>query len=192
MTVVTAVLEALSAPTGAEDTRTKDQRYHDGLQEAMRDITALGGFTVLTLVTVVAAIAFLVHRKLRHAAVLVGTVLVAQAGSEFLKGLYGRPRPDLAPHGVYVYSASFPSGHSMLSAAVFLTLAMLVASLETRLVTKALAFATAIFVMTAVGLSRIYLAVHWPSDVLAGWCAGAGCALAAWAVLLNLEKRLAK
>jgi undecaprenyl-diphosphatase len=155
-------------------------------QEAMRDITALGGFTVLTLVTVVAAIAFLLHGKVRHALTLVVTVLVAQAGSEGLKQLYGRPRPELVPHGVSVYSASFPSGHSMLSAAVYLTLAVLVASLEPRRATKALVFVTAVVVMAAVGISRIYLAVHWPSDVLAGWCGGAACAFLAWSVLLAL------
>jgi undecaprenyl-diphosphatase len=157
-------------------------------QEAMRDITALGGFTVLTLVTVVAALAFAFHRKLRHAAVFVAAVLVAQVGSEQLKGLYGRPRPDLAPHATYVYSASFPSGHSMLSATVYLTLAALIATLEPRRSTQTLVFATAVTVMITVGLSRIYLGVHWPSDVLAGWCAGAGVALVAWAALLRLTK----
>jgi undecaprenyl-diphosphatase len=155
-------------------------------QEAMRDITALGGFTVLTLVTVVATTAFLLHRKPRHAVTLAVTVLIAQFGSELLKTVYGRPRPDLAPHGMYTYSASFPSGHSMLSAAVYLTLAMLIATLEPRRITKMLVLLLAVVVMVAVGVSRIYLAVHWPSDVLAGWCAGAGCALAAWAVLLRL------
>ena len=157
-------------------------------QEAMRDITALGGFTVLTLVTVVAALAFAFHRKWRHAAVLVAAVLAAQFGSEQLKGLYGRPRPDLVPHGTYVYSASFPSGHSMLAATVYLTLAALIATLEPRRTTRSLGFATAVAVMVAVGFSRIYLGVHWPSDVLAGWCAGAGVALVAWAALLRLAK----
>jgi undecaprenyl-diphosphatase len=71
----------------------------------------------------------------------------------------------------------------MIGAAVYLTLAMLIANLETRGSTKALAFATAIAIMTAVGVSRIYLAVHWPSDVLAGWCAGAGIAMIAWTAL---------
>lgn len=155
------------------------------LQEAMRDVTALGGFTVLTLVTIVAAAAFLLHRKFRHAGILVATVLVGQVGSEVLKGLYGRPRPELVPHGVYVYSASFPSGHSMLSATVYLTLAALIASLEPRRGSKALVFLTAVLIMVAVGVSRIYLGVHWPSDVLAGWCAGAGLALAAWSLLLR-------
>jgi undecaprenyl-diphosphatase len=156
------------------------------LQEAMRDITALGGFTVLTLVTIVAVAAFLIHGKRRHAAILAVTALVAQFASNGLKQFYDRPRPDLVPHGVYVYSASFPSGHSMLSAAIYLTLAMLIASLEPRRAAKGLVFTVAILMMAAVGVSRIYLAVHWPSDVLAGWCAGAAFALVAWSVLLRL------
>lgn len=157
-------------------------------QEAMRDVTALGGFTVLTLVTVVATLAFAFHRRMRTAVVFVTTVLVAQFGSELLKGLYGRPRPELVPHGSYVYSASFPSGHSMLSATVYLTLAAMISTLEPRRSAKILAFTVAILLMSAIGVSRIYLGVHWPSDVLAGWCAGAGCALTAWAALDRLRK----
>ncbi|CAN7171389.1 phosphatase PAP2 family protein [Phenylobacterium sp. LjRoot219] len=183
LTIDEQILLALRTPGNPEEPLGSRS-----IQEAMRDITALGGFTVLTLVTVVAAIAFLLHRKARHALVLVATVLTAQLGSDLLKQFYARPRPDLAPHGVYVYSASFPSGHSMLSATVYLTLAMLIASLEPRRATKALVFATAVLVMTAVGISRIYLAVHWPSDVLAGWCAGAVCALIAWTALWRLER----
>ena len=158
------------------------------LQEAMRDVTALGGFTVLTLVTVLAAAIFLLHRKVRHALVLVATVLVGQAGSSVLKNVYERPRPDLVPHAVYVYSASFPSGHSMLSATVYLTLAALIASLEARRAAKALILVVAVLLMIAVGVSRIYLGVHWPSDVLAGWCAGAALAFAAWSVLSRLDR----
>ena len=157
-------------------------------QEAMRDVTALGGVTVLSLVTVVAALAFVFHRKLRHAAIFVVAVLVAQLGSEQLKNLYGRPRPELVPHGAYVYSASFPSGHSMISTAVYLTLAALIASLEPRHATKILVFTVAILLMAAIGISRIYLAVHWPSDVLAGWCAGAAVALAAWIALPRADE----
>ena len=155
-------------------------------EEAMRDITALGGFTVLTLVTVVATLAFLMHKRWTHAAVLAGTILLAQASSSLLKSAYARPRPDLVPHGVEVYSASFPSGHSMLSAATYLTLAALVAHLEVKRRSKVLVFGVAVFLMTAVGLSRVYMGVHWPSDVLAGWCAGAAWALAAWVVLMRL------
>ncbi|HEY8002741.1 MAG TPA: phosphatase PAP2 family protein [Phenylobacterium sp.] len=158
-------------------------------QEAMRDVTALGGVTVMILVTVVGVLAFLMHRRRWHAAILAATVLLADISSEGLKTLYGRPRPDLVPHGSFVYSASFPSGHSTLSAATFLTLAMLIASLEPNRGTKVMVYSLAILLVIAIGVSRVYLAVHWPSDVLAGWCLGAAWALAAWTALLRFERR---
>jgi undecaprenyl-diphosphatase len=162
------------------------------VEEAVRDITALGGTTLIALVTVVAALAFAFHRRYRHALVMGGAVLLAWASSEATKVIYHRPRPDLVPHGSYVYSSSFPSGHSTLSAAAYLTLAMLVASLETRRRTKALAYGLAASVLAAVGFSRVYLGVHWPSDVLAGWCLGAAWALAAWLALGPTAARQAR
>lgn len=161
------------------------------LEEAMRDVTALGGFTLLTIVTFVGALVLLLHGKRRHALVFSLTVILAQASSTILKTIYGRPRPDLVPHDSYVYSASFPSGHSMLAATTYLTLAMVISSLEPRRATKALVFALAVAVTVAVGFSRIYLGVHWPSDVLAGWCAGAAWAFAGWVVLHGLLRRAA-
>jgi undecaprenyl-diphosphatase len=158
-------------------------------EEAMRDVTALGGVTVMTLVTVVGVLAFLIHRRRLHAALLAATVLLADISSEALKRAYGRPRPDLVPHGSYVYSASFPSGHSTMSAATFLTLAMLIASLEPNRGTKIMVYVLAIAMILAIGFSRIYLGVHWPSDVLAGWSLGAAWALAAWTVLRWLSKQ---
>ena len=134
---------------------------------------------VVTLVTVVGVLAFLFHEKRRHALVLAIGVTLAFLSSELTKTFYDRPRPDLVPHGAYVYSASFPSGHSTLSAATYLILAMLISSLETRRRTKALVFGLAGALLAAVGASRVYLGVHWPSDVLAGWCLGALWALAA-------------
>ncbi|MGZ6013765.1 MAG: phosphatase PAP2 family protein [Caulobacteraceae bacterium] len=158
-------------------------------EEAMRDVTALGGVTVMTLVTVVAILAFLMHGRRRHALVLAATVLAADISSEALKHLYGRPRPDLVPHGSYVYSASFPSGHSTMSAATFLTLATLIASLEPQRGIKVMVYALAMGMVLAIGFSRVYLGVHWPSDVLAGWCLGAAWALAAWAALRWLSRQ---
>ncbi|HEX2814992.1 MAG TPA: phosphatase PAP2 family protein [Phenylobacterium sp.] len=158
-------------------------------EEAMRDVTALGGVTVMILVTIVSVLAFLAHRKRWHAAVLAVTVLLADVSSELLKLLYDRPRPELVPHGSYVYSASFPSGHSTLSAATFLTLAMLISSLEPNRATKVMVFVVAFMLVLAIGFSRVYLGVHWPSDVLAGWCLGGAWALAAWTALLRLGGR---
>jgi undecaprenyl-diphosphatase len=158
-------------------------------EEAMRDVTALGGFTMMTLVTVVAVLAFLMHGRRRHALVLAGTVLAAELSSDLAKAFYARPRPDLVPHGSYVYSASFPSGHSTMAAATYLTLAVLIASLEPNRATKAMVFVLAFVLIVAIGTSRVYLGVHWPSDVLAGWCLGGAWALAAWTVLRRLNRK---
>lgn len=150
------------------------------LEDAVRDVTALGGTTVVALVTAVGVLAFALHGRYRHALTMLLGVLLAWGSSDAFKLLYDRPRPELVPHAVKVYSASFPSGHSTLAAATYLTLAMLVASLEPLRRTKALAYGLAVLLLIAVGFSRVYLGVHWPSDVLAGWCLGAMWALTAW------------
>ena len=154
-----------------------------GMEEAVRDITALGGTTLVIVVTLVSVLAFIFHGKRVHAMVMAVAVLAASASSQLTKALYGRPRPDVVPHDVYVYSGSFPSGHSTMSTAAFLSLAMLVARLETKRRSKALAYGLAAAVIVGVGFSRVYLGVHWPSDVLAGWCLGSAWALAAWLAL---------
>ena len=158
-------------------------------EEAMRDVTALGGFTVVTLVTLVASAAFLLHKRPRHALIMLLTVGMANISSEILKHVYARPRPDLVPHGSYVYSASFPSGHSTLSAATYLTLAMLLASLEPHRGGKVLVYMLSLLLILSIGFSRVYLGVHWPSDVLAGWTLGGAWALAAWWMLAKVGRR---
>lgn len=157
-------------------------------EESMRDMTALGGFTFLTLLTITATVALILHGKTKRAAVFLATILAADVSSEILKHVYGRPRPDLVPHGSYVYSASFPSGHSTMAAATYLTLATILASLEPSRTAKALCYAIALGLMVMVGFSRVYLGVHWPSDVLAGWSLGAGWALLAWIVLNHVTR----
>jgi undecaprenyl-diphosphatase len=151
------------------------------LEESMRDITALGGFTFLTLATVVAVASLLFFRKRRQAIVFAVTVGLAELSSDLLKLVYDRPRPDLVPHGVDVYSHSFPSGHSTLSAATYLTLAAILSSLDRRRRYKTFVFTLAILLTIAVGVSRVYLGVHWPTDVVGGWTLGA-----AWALLARV------
>ena len=159
------------------------------VEESMRDVTALGGFTFLTIATVVAVLLFSFHGKRRQAWILAGAVLAAQLSSEVLKTFYDRPRPNLVPHHSYVYTQSFPSGHSALSAAVFLTLATLIASVEKRPKSKILIYVLAVIATIGVGFSRVYLGVHWPSDVLAGWSLGATWAFGAWIVLEWMRAR---
>jgi len=178
------ILRALRAPGDPAD--PIGPRW---FEEMARDVTALGSTIVLTLVAL-GVVGFLVMLSKRGAAVLVlasvsgGTVL-----SYLLKAAFDRPRPDLVPHGATVYTASFPSSHAMLSAVVYLTLGALLARVQPRRRLKIYLLCVPILITAAVGLSRVYLGVHWPTDVLAGWCAGAGWAAVCWLAALRLQRR---
>jgi undecaprenyl-diphosphatase len=158
------------------------------LEEAARDITGLGGYAVLTIVTL-AALAYLLLAGKRAAALL---VLVAIIGGMLLStGLklgFERARPDLVPHGARVYTASFPSGHAMLSAVTYLTLGALLTRVQEGRRLKAYLMGLAITLALLVGISRVYLGVHWPSDVLAGWSVGAAWAALCWFIALQLQR----
>lgn len=150
------------------------------VEEIVRDITALGGYAVLTLMTlgVVGFLALSGHgRDARF-------VLTAVAGGWILgyalKSLFARPRPDLVPHLSYVVSTSFPSGHSLMSAVVYLTLGSLLTNLVASFRLKCYFLGVAALLALLVGLSRIALGVHYPSDVVAGWCLGLAWAEVCW------------
>jgi undecaprenyl-diphosphatase len=159
------------------------------VQEAARDITALGGTAVLTLVTAIAA-GFLALDGRRHMALFVcASVLSGQAAGTILKDLFQRARPELVPYTAYASGASFPSGHSMMSAVTYLTLGALLARSQGRIRLKAYFLLVAIVLTFAVGVTRVYLGVHWPTDVLAGWTAGAVWALLCWLTARWLQAR---
>lgn len=159
------------------------------VEEMARDFTALGGVGVLMILTL-AVCGFLVLDRKNHAALL---VLVAVGGalalSSLLKYGFQRPRPDLVPHGSYVYTSSFPSGHSMMAAATYLTLGALLARVQPRRRLKAYLLGSALLLTVVVGFSRVYLGVHWPTDVLAGWTAGGVWALSGWLAARWLQGR---
>lgn len=154
------------------------------LEEMVRDWSALGGMAVLALVTASATLYLLFTRRYASAALLVIAVGGSALLSVALKAGFDRPRPDLVPHAAEVYRASFPSGHAMVGATTYLTLGVLSARLQRYRRTALLIIALAVLISVLVGVSRVYLGVHYPSDVLAGWIAGAVwaqlCALAAW------------
>ncbi len=158
------------------------------LEEAARDFTGLGGYAILTLLTA-ATVAYLLMVGKRGAALL---VLISIVGGTLLStGLkigFERPRPDLVPHATRVYTASFPSGHAMLSAITYLTLGALLARVEKSRRISAFLMSLAIGVTLLVGASRVYLGVHWPSDVVAGWSVGAAWASFCWFVALQLQR----
>lgn len=159
------------------------------LEEMARDFTALGGTGVLTLVTA-AALGYLLLAGRRRTALL---TFVAVAGglliSTLLKTGFDRPRPDLVPHESVVYTASFPSGHSMMAAVTYFTLAAVLTRVLATPLLKAWALLVALFLTVLVGVSRVYLGVHWPTDVLGGWAAGAAWAALCWLAACQLQRR---
>ena len=148
------------------------------LEVMVRDFTGLGGVGILSLVVLATAGWFLMRREVRTAGFVVLATTVGMTMSSLFKSLYERPRPDLVPHGTMVSTASFPSGHSMMSAVVWLTVALVIARSLDTLRLKVFVVTVAVFIVTLVGISRVYLGVHWPTDVIAGWSLGS-----AWALL---------
>ncbi|MFZ0724427.1 MAG: phosphatase PAP2 family protein [Desulfobacterales bacterium] len=159
------------------------------LEEMGRDFTALGGVGVLSFLTLASAGFLFLQHKNRSAVFLIAAVGLGLALSFLLKSGFDRPRPELVPHESYVYTASFPSGHAMMSAVTYLTLGILLARHQPRRRLKAYLILLALVITLAVGLSRVYLGVHWPTDVLAGWSLGASWALVCWLLARWLERR---
>ncbi|MBN1237661.1 MAG: phosphatase PAP2 family protein [Gammaproteobacteria bacterium] len=191
--------EVLEGSTGAVDERLlllfrNSEDLSDPIgpawaEEAARDITGLGGVGFLTLLTLASAGYLALQRKAHLAWYVLIAVGGGIAASTLLKLAFDRPRPELVPHGQIVYTSSFPSGHSMMSAVTFLTLGVLLASVQPNNILKAYLLALAVLLSVSVGISRVYLGVHWPSDVLGGWTAGAVWALMCWSFARYLRRR---
>lgn len=157
------------------------------LQLAMLDLTALGGGTVLALVTLLVIGSLLVQRKRGHALFIAIAVGSGGVLSAVLKTGYARPRPALVAHLVEVTSSSFPSGHAMNSAIVYLTLGVLLARAVPDRRFKAYVLWVGVLLTLVVGASRVYLGVHWPTDVIAGWAIGSAWAGLGWLVAERLR-----
>ncbi len=158
------------------------------LEEMGRDLTALGGVAVLTLTTLVVAGFFLLLRRWRSMLYILvtvgGGILISGVAKEF----FDRPRPDLVPHGSIVLTTSFPSGHSMMAAVAYLSLGVLIARVQPRLALRIYVMVVAVLLTVLVGISRVYLGVHWPTDVAAGWLAGGAWAMICLAVARGLAR----
>ncbi len=158
------------------------------LQSAI-DISALGGYTVLWLAGAGTLIFLLAFGKRAEALLLGGSLIGASTINALLKLFLHRPRPDVVPHLAEVSSASFPSGHAMISAAVYLTLGVMVAQTQASRWARGYLLSFAVLLVLLIGCSRVFLGVHWPSDVLAGWCFGAIWALCMFAINARLHRR---
>jgi undecaprenyl-diphosphatase len=176
---------ALLALRESDDLR--DPIGPDWLEQAAAEITALGGTGPLCLITLAVG-GFLFFDRKRSMLVFVlvsvgGGVLVSFG----LKQLVDRPRPSAVPHLTVVSTASFPSGHAFLSAVVYLTLGMLLAAVLTRRRLKLYTLFVGIMLAFLIGITRIYLGVHYPTDVLAGWTGGIVWALSCWVLARWLQ-----
>ena len=151
------------------------------LPEMLRDLTSLGSTTVLGLVVLTLATSLALARKWANVALFLAATIGGQIASSGLKHIVDRARPDLVPGAPTVFTASFPSGHALLSAVTYLTIGALLSQLEPRRSLRIFYIGVAVALTTLVGLSRVALGVHWPTDVLAGWCIGG-----AWALFCGL------
>ena len=158
------------------------------LEEMGRDVTALGSYAFIIIVVVSAAGYLLLVRKYAMTGLVLAAVVGGMLISNLLKHGFDRPRPDI-DYAPQVFSPSFPSGHATLSAVVFLTLGGLLtrANLDWRV--KVYFLGLAVVLTMVVGMSRIYLGVHYPSDVVAGWCVGMAWAFLCWAATIWLQSR---
>ena len=159
------------------------------LKRAVIDFTGFGDVTGLTLATVIAAGYLIAARRYRTALFLSAAAISGSIIGDLLKTFFARPRPDVVPHLVQVTNLSFPSGHALNSAVIYLTIGLILARSATDRRVRRYIHGVAIFMTTGLGLSRIYLGVQYPSDVLAGWLAGAAFATLIWTLALRLERR---
>lgn len=159
------------------------------LEEAARDVTGLGSVAVLTIVAITIG-GYLLCTKRRWVALFLGVSIVGGVSfASLLKSGFDRPRPELVPHQTEIFTKSFPSGHASMSAIVFLTAGAIMARTQSGRRTKGFLIAMPLLVTILVGVTRVYLGVHWPTDVLAGWSLGVTWAAASWLLFRFLERR---
>jgi undecaprenyl-diphosphatase len=159
------------------------------LASAAVDLTALGSSTVATLIVVVAFGFLLLAKRPRVAALVVAACAGAGVAISLLKAFYDRGRPDVTRMIVPAEGLSFPSGHATIGTALYLTLGVLIAGSLERRALRVYVVAVSAALALAIGLSRVYIGVHYPSDVLAGWTLGLGWALFCGLVERALQRR---
>ncbi len=159
------------------------------LKDAMVDLSALGSVSVALVIFVTVLGLLLIQRQHRLVIFMTLSIFGGSALSIFLKTLFMRSRPDLIPHLTPAHYYSFPSGHSMTATVVYFTLAMVLSEAAHEKIIKHYILICAILIIGIVGISRVYIGVHWPSDVLGGWMMGTAWALLCWLIQRSTKKK---
>jgi len=162
------------------------------LDSFMREVTALGSIGILAIVASIASVfLWLTHHRWSVLILLAG-IIGGWTANSILKIWFERPRPTIVPPLAEVGSLSFPSGHAMTSMIVYGSIAYLLTRFEpTRNIRRATVVATLLLIVL-IGISRVYLGVHYPSDVVGGYIAGLawiGFAASARAALRHFAPR---
>lgn len=159
------------------------------LREVGIDITALGSFAVLLLLVTAVGGFLWIHQQKRLTLLLLISTGGGFALNSLMKTVFARPRPSVVPHLREVFTPSFPSGHAALSAIVYLTIGVLLFEVVKGRTARLYCLAVAMVATGLVGFSRVYLGVHYPSDVLAGWATGIAWAAACWVAVQYVGRR---
>ncbi len=157
------------------------------IEETLIDLTALGGSAILGLVVVSIAGFLVLQGRSRTALVIVMTAVSGELLNAVMKEAFNRARPSVVPHLRVVYTTSFPSGHAMESAIVYLTLGAILMRVADRRLTKLYCLGIAVLLTALTGMSRVYLGVHYPTDVLGGWIVGFAWASICWVAAQQFE-----
>jgi len=203
MGVALLIFRQIAHTVGAGDAGAFDRavldalRPHDSAEHSLgvawaniaaNDFSAMGSVSVLAFIVVMTCGLFLSLRRRAEAVVL----LLASGGglalTNFLKDMFQRGRPPLTPEQAAGLNASFPSGHAMLSATVYLTLGALIGHFAPSRLIRFYVLGVALLLTGVIGLSRIYLGLHWTTDVLGGWCIGAAWALGWRGLVMAFER----
>ena len=158
------------------------------LQEAARDVTSLGSIAVLLMITFAVAGYLFLANKPGVAWLMLISALGGLALNNLLKFVFARPRPDIVSHSPRVFTTSFPSGHATLSAITYLTIAALLARAYPSPILDLYFLLFAALLTVLIGVSRIYLGVHFPTDILGGWCIGTAWAIGCWVLMAWLQQ----
>ncbi len=158
------------------------------VQEAARDVTSLGSVIVLGIITFAVLGYLFLANKPAVASLMLIAVFGGIALNNLLKFVFARPRPDFVTHLARVFTSSFPSGHATLSAITYLTIGALLARTYPTITMNLYFMSLAVILTVLIGVSRIYLGVHYPTDILGGWCIGAAWAIGCWVLMARLQE----